>query len=855
MKRILTCIIIVLTISTAKSQEFLGVRQSNFSGILGLDYNPASIADNRMKVDILLFGFYFQGYNNHAYFNPKYMPGGWLSSFDSNNPQSNAWMNDSTLQKFVSSDSLSFFPRAQYLEFSDGGKTRSAILQTEVDVLNFMISINHKRSIGFQIKNRTFLNIDNATTDLIHLASNNWNYQQLFNLSLKDQNLNLSMNTWNEYNLAYAQTIKDDNQHFWKVGGKLKFLQGIGSFYFNTENVDYSIKNDTTANFLSGDFDYGYSDNLGGYIEPASGSNEGFSSGELFKKYSNLGFGADLGVVYEYRPDYQKYKYDMDGKTDLWRKDLNKYKLRIGAAINDMGGMRYRKGPLSRNFTLQTGLFDLQEFDGVQGFRSLDSTLVRLSHNGAVAFRADDQQFFMNLPTHANLDVDYNIWKNIYANYYMRVNLLFYKDKNAVHYPTSYAVTLRWDQRWFGVSVPISYNGIASFRYGLGLRIGSLVIGTGDLKPIFAPGKDTKLSGADIYFALKIPILNPKPKDKDHDNVSNKKDKCKNVPGVWAFMGCPDTDHDGIQDSEDDCPLDSGIVQFKGCPDTDKDGIMNKLDSCVTVPGLAKFYGCPDTDEDGIMDKEDDCPEIQGLLEFKGCPDTDKDGLKDSEDRCPSIPGPISNKGCPLKLLQIIDSLNVVSETDTMTVDKTKFSFNQLHAEKSCLFELITTDDTYPDFVDIDFVNGDSIKTLRAFKVGLNKYEYKYVAKGQALVLTQEEQKVLNTAFKNLEFETGKDLIKEVSLPSLTELATLLQKKPDWGLKIEGHTDNVGKAAKNLLLSQKRAEAVRNFLQAKGINVERFQVKWFGHTKPVASNKTPEGRQQNRRVEMTVVQN
>ena len=250
MRKLLLASILLLSLSSLKSQEFLGIRQSNYSGVLGLDYNPSSIADNRMKVDVVLFGAFIHGYNNHAYFNPKYMPYGWINSFNYNDEKARLWMDNKDLQKFVSADSISNYPNAQIYEFDDGRKTRSAFLQAEIDVLNVMISFNHKRSIGFQIKNRTMFNLDNVTPELIRLASNEWDYMRLFNLNLKDQNLNLSMNTWNEYNFAYAQVLKDDNQHFWKMGAKLKFLQGIGSFYINTDNVDYNIIDDTTALYI-----------------------------------------------------------------------------------------------------------------------------------------------------------------------------------------------------------------------------------------------------------------------------------------------------------------------------------------------------------------------------------------------------------------------------------------------------------------------------------------------------------------------------------------------------------------------------------------------------------------------------
>jgi outer membrane protein OmpA-like peptidoglycan-associated protein len=858
LKKIVFILTICLFITDINAQEFLGIRQSNYAGVMSLDFNPASIADNRMKMDMVIFGASIYGYNNHAYFNPKHMPYGWIKSFNADDPKAEAWMNNEDLNQLIPADSIDFYKNKgvdQFVEFDNGNKDRSAFVVTEIDIFNIMVSINQKVSIGFQIKNRTLFNLDKVSPELIRLVGREFDYQSLFNISLKDANLNLSMNSWNEYNFAYAQVLKDDNQHFWKVGGKVKLLQGIGSFYFYSDNVDYNIKNDSTANYIRGDFDYGYSDNLGGYIEPNQSGNEEFSAGELFKKASNFGLGLDLGVVYEWRPNYRDFKYDMDNKTDLWRKDQNKYKLRVGAAINDIGGMTYNKGRLSKNFSFNTSNFDLETFDGVEGFRSLDSMLLNIADSGDIAFRNDKGKYFMNLPTHANIDVDYHIWKNIYANYYMRLNLLFLKDRNAVHYPNNFAVTPRWEKRWWGVSLPLSYNTVAGFRYGVGLRAGPLVIGTGDVKPFIAPGRDTKIKGGDFYIALKLPIPYGKPKDRDKDKVSDKRDLCIDIPGVWAFKGCPDTDNDGIQDTEDDCPLDSGLVEFNGCPDTDGDGIIDKLDSCVTDSGLVKFNGCPDRDGDDIMDKEDDCPDTPGIPEFNGCPDTDGDGIMDKEDRCPTVPGPISNKGCPLKLLHSVDNTNQILASDTLAIGKEKFSFNNLPPNKSYLFELDASDGEYPPHLDVVLQNGDSLTPIRAFKKDSTHYAYTFVPKGAALELTKEEEEILNTAFANLEFETGKTKIKEASLPSLIDLALLLGKKPEWALSISGHTDSQGAASSNLKLSKGRAQAVAEFLTKAGIDASRFDVKWFGETKPIGDNKTKEGRQQNRRVEMTVIQN
>ena len=233
-------------------------------------------------------------------------------------------------------------------------------------------------------------------------------------------------------------------------------------------------------------------------------------------------------------------------------------------------------------------------------------------------------------------------------------------------------------------------------------------------------------------------------------------------------------------------------------PDRDGDGILDKDDLCPDVKGLVEFKGCPDTDGDGLFDKIDDCPKTFGPKENNGCPylDTDKDGLLDKDDDCPSIAGPLENNGCPYK------------DTDGDG--------------------LLDKDDECPQTPGPIENKGCPI-------------------------IEKEEQEVLNTAFSNLEFETGLDVIKKASKPSLMELANTLKKKPDWKIQVTGHTDNVGDDDVNMVLSKKRAEAVKNFLGTEGIDKRRVKTLYFGETKPLSDNNTPSGRQKNRRVEFKII--
>ena len=98
-------------------------------------------------------------------------------------------------------------------------------------------------------------------------------------------------------------------------------------------------------------------------------------------------------------------------------------------------------------------------------------------------------------------------------------------------------------------------------------------------------------------------------------------------------------------------------------------------------------------------------------------------------------------------------------------------------------------------------------------------------------------------------FDTGKDVIKPESLPTLKSILALLNDSPGLKFSIEGHTDNQGNKAINQPLSEKRAAAVMAWLSGKGIDPARLKTKGFGDSKPIDTNDTPEGRANNRRVE------
>ena len=103
-------------------------------------------------------------------------------------------------------------------------------------------------------------------------------------------------------------------------------------------------------------------------------------------------------------------------------------------------------------------------------------------------------------------------------------------------------------------------------------------------------------------------------------------------------------------------------------------------------------------------------------------------------------------------------------------------------------------------------------------------------------------------------FETGKAELKPESYAVLDELVAYLVRKEDERIELGGHTDNVGSAKSNLILSEARANTVRAYVIMKGIDPLRVTAKGYGFTVPVASNATAEGRAQNRRTEVKILE-
>lgn len=123
----------------------------------------------------------------------------------------------------------------------------------------------------------------------------------------------------------------------------------------------------------------------------------------------------------------------------------------------------------------------------------------------------------------------------------------------------------------------------------------------------------------------------------------------------------------------------------------------------------------------------------------------------------------------------------------------------------------------------------------------------------QDVVLTITYEAPKSFTLNSIQFETGKAELKTSSYALLTDLVEIMKLKPSMKILIAGFTDSDGDDNANLVLSQKRADAVKKYLISKGISAQRVLALGYGETKPIADNSTEEGKAKNRRTEIKIL--
>ena len=535
-----------LTAGQLSAQKYLGLSNSNYSGVYGGQYNPAKLADKKVKLSVNLVSV--NGLVNNDYYKLKNISD----------------ISDLDLNSFGS-------------QLSHDSNKRSLSIGVIGEVLGPSFQFTTGNRLGFGLSSRARIFGQGHEVDTAFLDVINQNYTSPISLRNNDT-FSLNISGFTDLGVKGAYSVLDNDAVSLSLGAAFKLYRGGVYNSFVSKGYDINYNPLVPSNPLSiNNVDWEFYTNFN--------NNESIDVASLLGSGSNAatGFGGDFGA-------------ELAVKGNNADKP---YLFKFGAAVTDIGAIKYKNLNYIAVRGNSLGGIDPNEIN----FTDLNATANYLQSKGLSVTRVSDKTLTNNLPTSLNLYGEYAISRNFFVGANALINVAKTNSTNPYYYNYVGAVP-RWESKWFDVAVPLSYNFMSKdFKPGLAFRLGVLSVGSDDLKLLFTESK-----GANIYAGLHFELFKGKQKialppvvekDTDGDGILDKYDKCPTVAGPAENEGCPwpDTDGDGVLDKDDKCPTVAGPVENEGCPwpDTDGDGVLDKDDKCPTVPGLKENDGCPKT--------------------------------------------------------------------------------------------------------------------------------------------------------------------------------------------------------------------------------------------------------------------
>jgi hypothetical protein len=492
----------LLAAQPAAAQGWLGLAQSNYGGTNNVYLNPSTIADARHRAYLNLGGGGANFYNTYVQLDLPQRP--WAQGFQ--------------------------FQR-EYLSEQLTGDAKFGSASIEARLPSLMLTLGPRSAIALTNRVRAFVQFSNVSENLARLAYQGLGDAEDLGLAdrvLTDNGFNIDANSFHEFAFTYARTFTPNTTHFFKGGLTVKYLVGLGGGYLHNAGTGYQVYGSDSIQLRNPNVSYAYA-GANDYYQQS-----GFGLGTLYGgQRLGRGYGADIGVTYEWRPDYERYLYQMDGTT-LLDDSRNKYRLRLGLALTDLGAVRYqserhvRQAALANDRVVQLGQLDTISFTNLN---TLTPTIERL-----VGLREQSSQFTSYLPATLRLTADYRLLNHLYAGLLWTQNLLPTRTVGS-RSVSSLALTPRVEFSHLEVAVPVILaNNYRKLQVGAMLRLGPVIVGSDNLSGLVGL---TSTTGADVYFGMGLALHRPRRKDHDGDLVSNKYDKCPREKGTWASKGCP----------------------------------------------------------------------------------------------------------------------------------------------------------------------------------------------------------------------------------------------------------------------------------------------------------------------------
>lgn len=446
-------VMLTLLAQAAVAQEYAGFRTGNYTGVNGVFFNPANIADSRYRWDLNLVAVGIGLGNNQVSFNTD--------------------------------------------EVTDGlfieQRLASSLFNLDVHGPSLMFNAGKKTSVALTTRVRAMANVVDADGGLVNAflndVGNDVGYPYLI---AGGSNMRMAVNGWSEWGFSFARIVKEVGAHFIKAGITAKYLGGMANGYIALDQLSGTIEEDADGEYLR---------NTRGRVAIGFG---GIDIGDVqaadLTSFVGTGFGGDIGLVYEYRPDHATHRHE----DQSWKRYQNKYKCRVGVSLLDVGAIRYdRDVTRSGDYTINIG-GDQKFYTDEVGDAGAENIKYVLDDNPqffSPESNNDATTYRVQLPTTLQIDADYRLHRGFYANLGTQLSLARPASKlfNTQYY-SAITVTPRFEGAVFGLYLPFNYNALTDFNAGVSMRFGPLFFGTNSgLTALLGNSKQ-----ADVFFGLHV---------------------------------------------------------------------------------------------------------------------------------------------------------------------------------------------------------------------------------------------------------------------------------------------------------------------------------------------------------------
>jgi hypothetical protein len=443
--RLLILVFLMNSLGTI-AQSYIGYDTDNYNGVHGVVTNPANISDARVKVDFNLISFSVMAANDYA--------GLSLDNLTQ------------VIDGLIAANGLDF-----------NGLNTFASNQNEIlanaDIMgpSFMLSLSEKHGVGLITRARMANNYNNISGALFEGLLDGFPDE---NFDFEQNKLDGTTHIWGEVGLSYGRVLfYDDDHHYLKAGATIKYLMGAGFAQGSSESL--------TGNFSAANRQL----NLNGNFSYSTNINDDQEVTDYLDNYS-AGIGMDVGVVYEFRTRNSR----IGGANDNPRA-LNKYKVKVGLCLLDFGQIKYKDQQLDR-YTI-AGSVDANEVEA-DFIDALDNNFNKVSPKGNVT---------VALPTSLNLNLDYQVVWNVYAN--LDINQTLVKRDGLFNNNRLNQITFtpRFETRVISAYLPISYSALGKTAVGAGLKLGPFFVGSGS---IISNITSNNPQMANVYLGFKMAI-------------------------------------------------------------------------------------------------------------------------------------------------------------------------------------------------------------------------------------------------------------------------------------------------------------------------------------------------------------